>query len=519
MPALDKIIIVDYGSQYTHLIARRIRELNVLSEIRPPSVSMDDLIKENPKGIILSGGPESVHCGNICFDSKLLDRSIPILGICYGMQLLNTLQQGTVKPMPAGEYGKQTLTLQYASPLFKGLEKEESVWMSHGDSIASLAPCFTPIGISRNQLIAAIQHTHLPQYGLQFHPEVTHTLKGKLILGNFLDICNCSRSWTLQHHTEAIVQEIQQQVGSGKVISLVSGGVDSTVATFLCYKALGPDRVIPIHIDTGLMRKGESQQVLQLLEQHGMQNLVFINASHQFLKALEGIIDPEDKRRIIGQLFIEILEKELINLEQSNHKIFLCQGTLYTDLIESGKGCGQQAAIIKSHHNVSPPIVEKKRKEGLIVEPNAKLFKDEVRELCEELGIPKQLAWRHPFPGPGLAIRILGEVTAERLEILRQADAIFLEEIHQAGLYASIWQAFAVLLPITTIGVMGDHRTEGHAIALRAVASVDGMTADFSIIPMEILSKISTRIVNEVSRINRVVYDVTSKPPATIEWL
>ena len=514
----EKIIILDFGSQYTNLIARRIREMNVLSEIRSPSTSLQAIMRECPKGIILSGGPGSVHDGQIPFDRLILETSIPILGICYGMQLLNALNHGTVKSLGRGEYGKQKISLKGECKLFQGCTNQEIVWMSHGDSIEKLAPCFTSVASSHDGIVAAIQHTRLPHFGVQFHPEVTHTEMGKQIIDNFLNVCGCNRTWTMNNYMQSVQEEIKQQVGNGRVVSLVSGGVDSTAATFLCYAALGSERVFPLHIDTGLMRAGESQQVRQLLESHGMHNLVFVDASKEFLKALKGVSDPETKRKIIGDLFIKILEKEISKLDEYEGKTFFCQGTLYTDLIESGKGCGQHAAVIKSHHNVNPPIVEKKRKQGLIIEPNARIFKDEVRRLCAALNIPHHLIWRHPFPGPGLAIRIIGEINEERLQVLRQADLIFLEEIHKAGLYEAIWQAFAVLIPVKTVGVMGDKRTEGNVIALRAVSSTDGMTAEFSHMPMELLGRIATRIINEVPQINRVVYDVTSKPPGTIEW-
>ncbi len=338
------------------------------------------------------------------------------------------------------------------------------------------------------------------------------------ILNNFLNLCGCSKQWSVESYIEDVKNDIKKKVGDGRVVSLASGGVDSTAATFLCCEALGPDRVIPLHIDCGLMRDGESQEVKKLLEKHGMKNLVVVDASHDFLNALKGVVDPEQKRKIIGEHYIHVLEREIKKLDHYAGKTFLCQGTLYTDFIESGKGCGNNAAVIKTHHNVNPPIVEKKRAQGLIIEPNARLFKDEVRKVCEALHIPHELVWRHPFPGPGLAIRILGEVTEEKLHRLRKADKIYFEEIAKAGFYDKIWQAFAVLLPVTTVGVMGDKRTTGNVIALRAVSSVDGMTADFSHLSLDLLGQIATRIVNEVSGINRVVYDITSKPPGTIEW-
>ena len=518
MPTLNSILILDFGSQYTQLIARRVRELGVYTEILPPETPIDELKRLNPNGIILSGGPGSAGQKSLTCNPKISSLNIPILGICYGMQLLNTLYKGTVSSSSSGEYGKQPIALHSQEGIFKNTSMNQHAWMSHGDSIYELADSFTVTAKSKNGRVAAIQHQTLPLYGVQFHPEVTHTENGTEILKNFLQICHCPRSWTLNHYITTAKDEIREQVGKGRVISLVSGGVDSTAATFLCFEALGADKVIPLHIDTGLMRAGESEEVCKLLRSHGMHNLDFVDASHQFLTALKGITDPEKKRTIIGDLFIHILDKEIEKLEEPNETTFLCQGTLYTDLIESGKGVGKHADVIKSHHNVNPPVVQRKRERGLIVEPNRKIFKDEVRKVCEELGVPHQLAWRHPFPGPGLAIRILGEVTEERLHTLRLADKIFLEEISEAGLYDQIWQAFACLLPISTVGVMGDKRTVGQVIALRAVNSIDGMTADFSPLPMEILGKICTRITNEVATVNRVVFDITSKPPGTIEW-
>ncbi|MFQ5729354.1 MAG: glutamine-hydrolyzing GMP synthase [Waddliaceae bacterium] len=515
MHELEKILILDYGSQYTQLIARRIREMNVFSEILPPDTPLETLMKVPPKGIILSGGPQSTQAASLSCDPALLNTDIPILGICYGMQLMNVLNDGTVSSSNRGEYGKQTISVTTYPPLFHELEAEELVWMSHGDSIDRLAPCFTSIAKSQSGLVAAIQHRSRPQYGVQFHPEVTHTKNGNKILQNFIKICACSQNWSIQNYIEEAKNQIRERVGNGRVVSLVSGGVDSTAATFLCYEALGSDKVYPLHIDSGLMREGETQEVQKLLEKHGMSNLVIVDASEEFLKALEGVAEPETKRKIIGELFITILDREIEKLEG---KTFFCQGTLYTDLIESGKGCGKHADVIKSHHNVNPPIVEKKRQQELIIEPNSRIFKDEVRRVCEALKLPAELIWRHPFPGPGLAIRILGEITGERLQTLRQADKIFIEEIRRAGLYDKIWQAFAVLLPVSTVGVMGDKRTVGNVIAIRAVSSLDGMTCEFSTLPMDLLGLISTRIINEVPDVNRVVYDITSKPPGTIEW-
>lgn len=518
MEKLEKILILDFGSQYTQLIARRIREMGIFSEIISPETPFEKIMKEPPKGIILSGGPGSTQNSSLKCDPMLMNINIPLLGICYGMQLMNVLNQGSVVSKEQGEYGKQVISIGSASPLFCNVDAEETVWMSHGDSIQNLASCYKVIAESKDGLTAGIEHQTLPHYGVQFHPEVTHTEKGSTILKNFINLCKCKQNWSINSYIDEVKSEIQKKVGNGRVVSLVSGGVDSTAATFLCYEALGPEKVYPLHIDCGLMREGESAEVKELLEKHGMKNLILIDATKEFLKALQGVSDPEKKRTIIGELFIQFLEKEIEKLDHFQGKTFLCQGTLYTDLIESGKGCGKNADVIKTHHNVNPPLVEKKREQGLIVEPNSRIFKDEVRKVCEALKIPSDLIWRHPFPGPGLAIRILGEITNERLQTLRKADKIYIDEIRKSGLYNEIWQAFAVLLPVSTVGVMGDKRTTGNVIALRAVSSVDGMTADFSHIPMDLLGKVATRIINEVPRINRVVYDITSKPPGTIEW-
>jgi len=514
----ELIAILDFGSQYTQLIARRIRELNVYTEILPPSITKEELKKKNPKGVILSGGPASTGDGAVPFDPSIFQLELPILGVCYGMQLMNVCSRGTVKSQKLGEYGKQKVSLNAKSALFKGLEAEQTVWMSHGDSVESLAPGFLSVAKSCDGIIAAIAHEERPLFGLQFHPEVTHTEQGRAMIDNFIACCRCRKGWTLENRIDEIKQEIREQVGEGHVISLISGGVDSTVSTFLCYEALGKERVTAIHIDNGLMRAGESRQVLETFREHGFDSIDFIDASESFLSALKGVEEPEEKRKIIGQLFIEILQKEIEKIDAAHGKSYLCQGTLYTDLIESGKGCGSHAATIKSHHNVNAPIIEEKRAKGLVVEPNRHFFKDEVREAGAALGISRTLLSRHPFPGPGLAIRIIGEITEERLEALRAADSLYLEEIRRAGLYDEIWQAFAILLPIRSVGVMGDKRTVGNVAALRAVTSVDGMTADFYEFPQGLLSRISSRIINEVPSINRVAYDITSKPPGTIEW-
>ncbi|MCB1111762.1 MAG: glutamine-hydrolyzing GMP synthase [Chlamydiales bacterium] len=518
MQELERIAILDFGSQYTQLIARRVREMQVYTEILPPDAPKEQVITGNTRGVILSGGPQSINTSDIAFDDTILASGTPILGICFGMQLMNSAHNGEVNSAEQGEYGKQEVSVDSKSALFKGLNSKETVWMSHGDSVTKLAPHFLATAKSSDGLIAAIQHETQPLYGLQFHPEVTHTPKGAQILTNFIESCRCNKGWTIENCIETVKEEIRQQVGNGRVVSLVSGGVDSTASTLLCYEALGKNKVYALHIDNGLMRAGESEQVATLLHDHGIDNLTIVDARSTFLDALKSVTDPEKKRQIIGDLFMEILDTEIAKLEAHEGKTYFCQGTLYTDLVESGKGCGKHAVVIKSHHNVNPPIVEAKRKAGLIVEPNRHIFKDEVRQVSAALGVPHKLVWRHPFPGPGLAIRILGEITHERLETLRQADKIYLEEIDKAGLYDDIWQAFAILLPTKTVGVMGDQRTYGNVIALRAVTSSDGMTADVFPMPYDLLSRISTRIINEVDAVNRVVYDTTSKPPGTIEW-
>ncbi len=507
MQELEKVAILDFGSQYTQLIARRIRELGVFTEIYAPETPVQTIINSSTKGVILSGSPESAHDERFTVDPTLFQIELPLLGICFGMHLMNHHGEGSAQHLGRGEYGKQTIHLQEKSPMFADLEESQVVWMSHGDSIDSLATGYTVVAQSQDGLVAAMQHTTLPRYGLQFHPEVAHTTHGKKILQNFLDLCACEKKWTVKNQIETIKAEIREQVGEAHVVSLVSGGVDSTLSTLLCVEALGADRVHSLHVDTGLMRYKESEQVLKMFE-----NIRFVDASERFFDALKGISEPEEKRKRIGDLFMHILDEEIATMDRD---AYFCQGTLYTDLIESGKGV---ADTIKSHHNVNTPVVQRKREEGLIVEPNALFFKDEVRLLCEELGVPEKMAWRHPFPGPGLAIRIIGEVTPERVEMVRQADRIFLEEIDKAGMYRKIWQAFAVLLPVSSVGVMGDKRTEGEVIALRAVDSSDGMTASCHPLPYQILEATSSRIVNEVVGVNRVVYDVTAKPPGTIEW-
>lgn len=516
---MDSIAILDFGSQYTQLIARRIREQSIHSCILPCDISWDSLIEHSPRGIILSGGPRSLIQDPLPFDPRILNTKLPLLGICYGMQLMNVHAGGQLYSDGKGEYGKRHLQRKgKQSPLFQQVPDTLNVWMSHRDSISELASCYTALGWSPDGLITAFQHTEKSHFGLQFHPEVTHSEAGQEILKNFLQLCQCSPTWTMAHYVEEVSEEIKKTVGSEQLISLVSGGVDSTVATVLCQKALGPEQVHALYVDTGLMRHRESEEVEQILRSQGIEKLTILHEKKRFFKALKGLSSSEDKRHACGHLFIEILEREMRKLGLDHSDSYLCQGTLYTDLIESGKGCGDKAATIKSHHNVNPPIIQEKRARGLVIEPNRDMFKDEVRKLGEYLGIPHTMVWRHPFPGPGLAIRILGEVTEDKVAVLQQADAILIEELISRSLYSQIWQAFAVLIPVTTVGVMGDERTEGWVIALRAINSEDGMTASVFPFPYDALQAISTRIVNEVPAVNRVVYDITTKPPATIEW-
>lgn len=517
MLSLDKIVILDFGSQYTQLIRRRIRELSVPAEILPHSTRLEELQQLCPKGVILSGGPGAADDVQHVFDKRILDSELPILGICLGMQLMNTLSGGSMHTSDKEEYGRAAVTPCDVSPIFSD-KTPFSAWMSHGHSINQIAENFHVTSRSEDGVIAAIQHKERPHFGLQFHPEVTHTEGGHHLLDNFLKLCAAPRTWNPEDQIEEIIDDIRKRVGDRQVLSLISGGVDSTVSTILCVKALGAEKVHGLHVDSGLMREGESAEVVDQLTQAGLKNLHVINASGTFFGAIKGVTDPEKKRKLIGQTFIDVMQQRVEEMGLTDDTTLVCQGTLYTDLIESGQGCGKHAAVIKSHHNVDIPFLKEKRARGLIVEPNAELFKDEVRLLGQRLGIDQDLLGRHPFPGPGLGIRILGEVTKEKVSTLQKADAIFTEEIHKAGLYDEIWQALAVLLPVEAVGVMGDERTVGNAVALRAVTSTDGMTADVYPFPIDLLTQISTRIVNEVPGVNRVVYDTTSKPPSTIEW-
>jgi GMP synthase (glutamine-hydrolysing) len=507
------IPILDFGSQYAQLIARRVREQGVYSELVRPDIPADELKKLNPKGIILSGGPSSVYEPNAprC-DPKIFELGVPILGICYGMQLGAQILGGQVKPAKAREYGRARLTVTQDDSLVRGLGSETTVWMSHGDQVHDLPGEFVALATTPTCPYAAARHRSQPFYGVQFHPEVTHTPRGEQLFHNFLyEICGCAGDWTMGNFAEQTVSRVRQQVGSGKVICGLSGGVDSSVVAALLHKAIG-DQLVCIFVDNGLLRKNERQLVESTFRDHFHINLRVCDASEEFLTALKGVADPQQKRKIIGREFIEAFKREAQAIEGVK---FLAQGTLYPDVIESGHGYAGTAANIKLHHNVGG-LPEQLGFE--LVEPLRELFKDEVRQVGEVLGLPENLVWRHPFPGPGLAVRVIGDLTAERLRVLRDADEIVLEELIAANLYRKTAQVFAVLLPIGTVGVMGDARSYDSVVAIRAVESQDFMTADWARIPFDVLATMSNRIINEVRGVNRVVYDISSKPPATIEW-
>lgn len=508
----EKILIIDFGSQYTQLITRRVREENVYSEIHSHLITYDEVTRLNPVGIILSGGPMSVYDnGAPDIDPGILQSKIPILGICYGLQLICKKFGGKVEPAKDREYGKATLNIVAKSKLLNGLSNSSKVWMSHGDYLTELPAGFRITGNSDHSPICAVDDDENKIYGVQFHPEVVHTEEGKKIIHNFLfDVCGCKGDWTSQNFIYKSIEDIKDKTGNSKVICALSGGVDSTVAAVLVKKAIG-DNLICIHIDTGLMRKNESYEIGKVFKEKLNLDYIHIDASEKFLEKLKNVSDPEQKRKIIGNTFIEVFEEEANKI--SNAK-FLVQGTLYPDVIESVSVKGSSVTI-KTHHNVGG-LPEKMNLK--LIEPFRELFKDEVRSVGRELLIPDEFIQRHPFPGPGLAVRILGPVDKDRLEILREADDIFINAIKEANLYNQIWQAFAVLLPVQSVGVMGDSRTYENVLALRAVTSVDGMTADWFNFEHSFLSDVSNKIINKVRGVNRVVYDISSKPPATIEW-
>jgi len=513
MEHTQPLLVLDFGSQYTQLIARRVRELGVYSEIHPFHYSLDNIQQLQPVGIILSGGPMSVYEQDAPKpDPRIFDLGIPMLGICYGLQLFADKFDGTVNSAARREYGKADLQIDDHSDLFSGLDAATSVWMSHGDALSRMPDGFEPIAHSQNAPICAIRNLNKNMFGVQFHPEVVHTPEGKKILANFLfKVCGAKGNWTPASFVEQAEIGIRTKVGQAKILCALSGGVDSSVLAVLLHRAVG-GQLHCVHINNGLMRKNESEQVVKTFRDTFHINLSFVDATDLFLSRLAGVDDPETKRKIIGKTFIEVFEEEAKKLSGSVE--YLAQGTLYPDVIESVSFKGPSVTI-KSHHNVGG-LPEKMNFK--LIEPFRELFKDEVREIGRLLGVPADLIGRHPFPGPGLAVRVLGDITKEKLSLLREADDIFIQELKRSNLYDEIWQAFVVLLPIRSVGVMGDGRTYENAVALRAVTSVDGMTADWAKIPNDVLAHISNRITNELRGINRVVYDISSKPPATIEW-
>jgi GMP synthase (glutamine-hydrolysing) len=510
----EQIVILDFGSQYTQVIARRIRECNVYSIILRYDTPAAEIAELNPKGLILSGGPSSVYAGDAPLpDKEIFKLRLPILGICYGLQLLAQYLGGKVEPGQKREYGKGDLTITSETCLlFQNLPKTIQVWNSHGDKLTKIPRGFQTAAITENSPYAALENKEKKIYGLQFHPEVVHTPRGKEIISNFVHgICGCGKEWTMRNYVDQAIDEIRSQIGAERVILGLSGGVDSSVAAALIHKAIG-DQLTCIFVNNGLLRAREAEAVQEVFGRHFHIKLQYEDAARLFLGKLKGVTDPERKRKIIGKTFIEVFEAAT---KRAGKAKFLAQGTLYPDVIESVPIAGNPAAMIKSHHNVGGLP---KRMKFALLEPLKSLFKDEVRQLGLELGLPKEMVFRQPFPGPGLAVRILGDVTPSRLSILRNADTIVVEEMKKSGWYYNIWQSFAVLLPVRSVGVMGDERTYDYTIALRLVESQDGMTADWVKLPYDLLEKLSTRIINEVKGVNRVCLDISSKPPATIEW-
>ncbi len=507
----ETVIVLDFGGQYNQLIARRVRDAHVYAEIMPYNAEIKSIQDKNPVGIIFTGGPNSVYeDGAPVCSREMLELGIPVLGICYGSQLISRLLGGHVKKAPAGQYGKTEIEYQTVHPLFVDMEKQSVCWMSHMDYIDQAPVGFEVIAKTQGCPVAAFADDEKRIYGVQFHPEVMHTVGGQEVLKRFLyDICGAKGDWNMSDYAKQAVEEIRQKVGDKKVLLALSGGVDSSVCAVLLHKAIGKNLTC-VFVDTGLMRKYEPEEVENVFRKQFDMNLVHVKAEERFLEKLAGVTEPERKRKIIGEEFIRIFEEEAKKIGKVH---FLAQGTIYPDVVESGVG---DAALIKSHHNVGglPEHVDFEE----IIEPLRTLFKDEVRALGEELGLPRHMVWRQPFPGPGLAIRVIGDITKEKLDLLRDVDFIFRDEIAKAGLEGDIWQYFAVLTDMRSVGVMGDERTYDYTVALRGVTSVDAMTADWARIPYDVLEKISGRIINEVPHINRIVYDITSKPPATIEW-
>ena len=510
----ERVVILDFGSQYTQLIARRIREMNVYAEILPHYHLVSDIKKEKPAAVILSGGPSSLYDKDAPrIQKEILNMGVPVLGICYGLYLIVDAFKGTIEPARSKEYGGAVINIKEKSLLFKGLKQKEQVWMSHGDQVVSPPKGFSVIGSTDNAEVAAIGNENKKIYGVQFHPEVYHTVNGAKVLKNFLfRVCGLKASWNMKSFIDSSIEAIQHEVGDGTVLLGLSGGVDSSVTAVLLQRAIG-DRLYCVFVNNGVLRKNEAQKVIERFKKHMKLNLIYVDATKRFLEKLKGVESPEKKRKIIGREFIKVFMEEAKKIGRFD---FLAQGTLYPDVIESVSTKGPSDTI-KSHHNRVPEVL-KLIKSGKVIEPLKELFKDEVRELGLMLGMPDELIHRHPFPGPGLAIRIIGEVTPKRIRILQEADDILITEIKKARLYNDLWQMFAVFLPVRSVGVMGDKRTYENVIALRGVTSVDAMTADWAYLPEKVLRKISNRIINEVKGVNRVVYDISSKPPSTIEW-